>query len=207
MVLNAAGHGTVQHHVHRGGGPAGDDLQPAADGLLHLFGGSDELLHLLGGGLDRAVAPQIGAHPQQVQVLQLPLHLQGGGDQLLPVPEALPQVAQVHHQNHFVAHARPCGRLIGSPEHRDLTLQADVRPPHQLVHLGEHGDADHHQRGLDPLLPQPLQLLQPGGADAVQPRPVIGPRRLRQGADPFYDPGQLDTRNLAALSERCQVFL
>ena len=106
-----------------------------------------------------------------------------------------------------MAHPSPGGGLVGGPEHRDLTLQADIRPLHQLVHLGGHGDADHHQRRADARLPQGAQLLQAGGADAVQPRPVIDLCRLRQGAEALYDPGELDTRNLAALAERCQVFL
>ena len=207
QVVDAAGHGAVQHHVHRGGGPAGDDLQPAADGRLHLLGGGDELLHLLGGGLDGAVAAQVGAHPQQVQVFQPLLHLQGGGGELLPVPEALPQVPQVHHENDFMALARPAGGLVGGPEDGNFALQADVRPLHQLVHLAEHGDADHHQGRADARLPQIPELLQPGGADAVQPRPVIDPGRLGQGTEALHDPGELDTRNLAALAERCQVFL
>ena len=102
--------------------------------------------------------------------------------------------------------SRPGGGLIRCPEHRKFALQADVRPLHQGIHLGEHGDPDHHQGALNAGLPQAPELFQAGGPNAVQPRRVVDFGRLRVGAESLYNPGKADRRSLAAPLKRCQVF-
>ena len=79
QVVDAGRHGTVQHHMKGGRRTAGDDLQLPSDGFLHLLGSRHQVVHFFRSGLDRAIAPQVGANAQQFQVGQVVLHLQGGG--------------------------------------------------------------------------------------------------------------------------------
>ena len=195
--------------MNGGGRAAGDDVQLAADGGLHPLSGSHQLVHFLRSCLDRAIAPQVGTHSGQLQVGHLTLHLQGGLHQFILVPEALPQVAQVHHKDHLVAALARGGlhRPLHGPEDLRLAVEADVRPAGCLLHLGQHGDPDQHQWDGDAVHPQVMQLLQTGGGDAGILRFFIDPGCLGKAVEALDHTGQPDPAGVHPAFQRPEIVL
>ena len=114
QVVDTLRHCAPMDQGETAGGTAGHDLQLPANAALHRTGDLHQLPQVLGGGDDGAVAAQVHAYAGQVQVRQIPLHMAAGLHHFLPVPKALPQVAQIGHQDDVMGEPLPGADFLQS---------------------------------------------------------------------------------------------
>ena len=122
-MVDALRHGMPMHQCIGAGGAAGHDFQFAADGVLHPPGQFHQPLHLLRRRLNGTVAAEIHAHARQMHTGQVALHLDTGGDKFVPVPEALPQIAQIRHDDNGMGLVLPLTFLLQRVQRGTLALQ------------------------------------------------------------------------------------
>ena len=163
QMVDARRHGTPVYQRVRAGGAAGDDLQLAADALFNARRNVQQSLHLLGRGLGGAVARQVHADACQLHMGQLPLHVDAHVHHLVFVPEALPQVAQIGHDDDPVGLALQNALLLQRVQRDALTLEGRFAQTHHVRQLGKAGDADQQPRAADTGGAAPLHLLQAAG--------------------------------------------
>ena len=180
------------------GGAAGDYLQRAADGILHPAGDGQQHLHLLRRGPHGAVAAEVHAYAGQVDMGQPALHIQAGLHHFLVVPVALPQVAQIRHDDDGVGLILSGTLLLQQVQSLALALQRHFTQPYQLRQLRGAGDADQQIGAGDARLAAALHLLQTTGSqlrDAAFPEAA---GHLRQAIDALDDAADLDSAGGAA---------
>ena len=101
---------------------------------------------------------------------QVPLHMDAGGHQLVRLPEALAQVAQVGHDDDAVGPSLPQALLLQGVQGGRLALQGHVAQCHGVRQLGETGDADQQEGALHACGAAAGHLLQAAGADLGRAR-------------------------------------
>ena len=94
---------------------------------------------------------------------QLPLHVDAHVHHLVLVPEALPQVAQIGHDDDPVGLALQNALLLQRVQRDALTLEGRFAQTHHVRQLGKAGDADQQPRAADTGGAAPLHLLQAAG--------------------------------------------
>ena len=94
---------------------------------------------------------------------QLPLHVDAHVHHLVLVPEALPQVTQIGHDDDPVGLALQNALLLQRVQRDALTLEGRFAQPHHIRQLGKAGDADQQPWAADTGGAAPLHLLQTAG--------------------------------------------
>ncbi|MPN16106.1 hypothetical protein SDC9_163444 [bioreactor metagenome] len=89
----------------------------------------------------------------------------------------------------------------------DIALQAGVAQGHRVLRLGKHGNANQHQRRVNPGGAHGAELIDAGGGHKSHAAAGKHPRHLRKRRGALNNAGYLHTGILAALNERCQILL
>ena len=192
QVVDPLRHGAPVHQRIGAGSAAGDDLQLAADGLLHTAGQRCQLPHLLRRGLNGAVAAQVHADARKMHVGQVAFHMDAGVHQLVSVPEALPQIAQIGHDDNAVGLVLPAALLLQRVQRRPVAWQRQVAQRHCVGKLRQSGDADQQERAVHACGPAAGHLLQAAGTDLRRAVLAHDLGYLRHTAAALDDPADLN---------------
>ena len=180
------------------GSTAGHDLQFAADGVFYPPGQSHQLLHLLRCGLNSAIAAEIHAHARQMHTRQVALHMDTGGDKFVPVPEALPQIAQIRHDDNGMGLVLPLTFLLQRVQYGTLALQGHIAQGYCVGKFCQAGDADQQKRSFYPGGTALGDLLQTAGADLYRTRLAHRVGHLRHTIHTLDDAAHLNPLLLTA---------
>ena len=198
QMVYPLGHGAPVHQRKGAGGAAGHDLQLPPDALLHPARQRGELVHLLRRGLGGAVAAQIHADARQLHMGQFALHPLTDIDQLVLVPIALAQIAQVGHNDDSVCPVLTQTFLLQRQQRGPLALQRGLAQRHHVVQLRQAGYAYQQPRARHTGGAAFGHLLQPAGAQLLRPGGQQRPRRLRDTVYALYHAAHADARPMAA---------
>ena len=143
---------------------------------------------------------------------QVALHALAHVHKLLFIPEALPQVAQIGHDDNAVGLVLPEALLLQRQQRRPLALQRRLAQRHHVGQLRQSGNTDQQPRPRHTggaafghlLQPACAQLLRSGGAQHT--------RRLRQAVHALYHAAHTDAHSAAAgdhgvrvAPQKCQI--
>lgn len=189
------------------GSAAGDDLQRSADTRLHPVSQCDQLVHLVRGGLSGAVAGQVNTDTGQVYMGQVLLHPLADVHQLILVPEALTQVAQVGHHDDAVGPVLAETLLLQRQQGGPLALQGRVAQSDHVRQLRQAGDADQEPGAGHTGGTAFGHLLQAAGAQLCGTGSTQRPGDLRQAIRTLDNAADTDTRGIAAGDHRPGIAL
>ena len=180
------------------GGAAGDDLQLPADAALNAVRDGQQLLHLLRRGLGGAVARQVHANAGQNHMGQLPLYVNAHVHHLVLVPEPLPQVAQVGHDDDAVGLALKHTLLLQRVQRDALALEGRFAQAHHVRQLGKPGNADQQPWPADTGGAALFHLFQTAGTQFICAALAQGTRHLRQAVRALYHAADADVPVMTA---------
>ena len=180
QIIDALRQIPLFNQINGAGIPAGDHGEPDVEALLQLSRKPHQQGEILILRNDGPVAGEVGAKPIQAYVLEQKELCHRGKDLLfLFVKDSLSEIAQVDHQHHIMALARPPGGFVQQPDGGQLRLEADIRILHHFGYLAGHGQAEQNRllTGLTRLCGIGFQVLDAGVGQK------INPRMLREHAD------------------------
>ena len=138
---------------------------------------------------------------------QVTLHVDTGGDQLTGVPEALPQIAQVGHHDNAVGLSLPPALLLQRVQRGYLTLQRHLAQGYRVRQLGKAGNTDQQEGDVYPCGAASGHLLQTAGADLLRTCCADHAGYLRHTAYALDNAAYLNTAGLAAGNDLLRVMI
>ena len=135
------------------------------------------------------------------------LHMNAGGHKFVVIPEALTQVAQIHHHDHTVGPVLALTFPLQRVQRGQIALQRHVAQCHQIGQLRQAGDADQKKRSVDACGAAAGHLLQAAGAELLRTRFTDDARRLRHAAYALDNAAYADVLGLAAADHLLRVMI
>ena len=123
---------------------------------------------------------------------QIAFHVDAGVNKFVLIPEALPQVAQIGHDDNAVGLVLPAALLLQRVQRRPVALQRQVAQRHCVGKLRQSGNADQQERAVHACGAAACHLLQTAGADLRRAVLAHDLRHLRHAAAALDDPADLN---------------